>query len=54
MAYLITHNQNPQVFVWSASVERISAKIAKCKEVLDSLHYQVLPKRDTGGYSFHL
>ncbi len=36
--YLDTHNQNPQVFVWSAPVERILAKIAKCKEVLDSLH----------------
>jgi transposase len=38
MAYLDNHNQNPQVFVWSAPVERILAKITKCKEVLDSLH----------------
>jgi len=30
--YLENHNQNPQVFVWSAPVERISAKIAKRKE----------------------
>jgi transposase len=30
--YLENHNQNPQVFVWSAPVERILAKIAKCKE----------------------
>lgn len=37
-AYLDNHNQNPQVFVWSAPVERILAKIAKCKEALDSLH----------------
>ena len=36
--YLGSHNQNPQVFVWSASVERILAKIAKCKEALDALH----------------
>jgi len=36
--YLNDHNQHPQVFVWSAPVERILAKIAKCKEVLDSLH----------------
>ena len=36
--YLANHNQNPQVFVWSAPVERILAKIAKCKEALDSLH----------------
>lgn len=36
--YLENHNQNPRVFIWSASVERILTKIAKCKEVLDSLH----------------
>ena len=36
--YLENHNQNPRVFIWSASVERIMSKIAKCKEVLDSLH----------------
>ncbi len=36
--YLDNHNQNPQVFVWSAPVERILAKIAKCKEALDALH----------------
>jgi len=36
--YIESHNQNPQVFVWSASVENIMAKIAKCKEALDALH----------------
>jgi hypothetical protein len=36
--YLKNHNQNPRVFVWSAPVERILAKIAKCKEALDALH----------------
>jgi transposase len=36
--YLSNHNQNPQVFIWSAPVERILAKIAKCKEVLDAVH----------------
>lgn len=36
--YLDNHNQNPQAFVWSAPVERILAKIAKCKEAFDSLH----------------
>ena len=30
--YLDNHNQNPQIFIWSAPVERILAKIAKCKE----------------------
>jgi transposase len=36
--YLEGHNQNPKVFVWSAPVERILTKIAKCKEMLDALH----------------
>ena len=36
--YLENHNQNPKVFIWSASVEKILAKITKCKEVLDALH----------------
>jgi transposase len=36
--YISSHNQNPRIFVWSASVERILAKVAKCKEALDALH----------------
>ena len=36
--YIDNNNQNPRVFVWSASVERILAKVAKCKEALDALH----------------
>lgn len=36
--YLDSHNQNPRVFVWSAPVERILARVAKCKEALDALH----------------
>ena len=36
--YISGHNQNPRVFVWSASVERILTKVAKCKEALDALH----------------
>ena len=36
--YLDHHNQQPQVFAWRAPVARILAKIAKCKEALDSLH----------------
>src|SRR5438067_411051 len=36
--YIQTHNQNPKVFVWSASVERIMGKIAKCKEALETRH----------------
>ena len=36
--YMDNHNQNPQVFVWSAPVESILHKISKCKEALDALH----------------
>jgi len=36
--YLDSHNQNPQVFLWSVSVERILEKIFKCKEALDAVH----------------
>ena len=36
--YVENHNQNPQVFVWSAPVEKTLAKIAKCKEALDAPH----------------
>jgi len=36
--YMEAHNQNPRVFTWTASAERILSKIAKCKEALDSLH----------------
>jgi transposase len=35
--YLDQHNQNPRVFVWTASAERILTKVAKCKEALDAL-----------------
>jgi transposase len=36
--YIGTHNQNPKVFIWSASVETIMSKIAKCKEALETPH----------------
>jgi transposase len=36
--YIESHNQNPRVFVWNASVETILTKIAKSKEALDALH----------------
>jgi transposase len=36
--YLSNHNQNPRVFIWTASVESILKKFAKCKEALDALH----------------
>ncbi len=37
-AYLAGHNQNPRIFTWTASAERILAKVAKSKEVLGTLH----------------
>ena len=36
--YMDNHNQNPRVFTWTASVEGILSKVAKCKEALDALH----------------
>ena len=36
--YLENHNQNPKIFTWTASVEQILAKVAKCQEVLETLH----------------
>jgi transposase len=36
--YIDNHNQHPQVFVWTAPVEQILAKVAKSKEALDALH----------------
>ena len=37
-AYLNGHNQNPRIFTWTASTERILAKVARSKEVLGTLH----------------
>jgi transposase len=36
--YIESHNQNPRVFIWSASVDTIMNKISKCKEALETLH----------------
>lgn len=36
--YIDSHNQNPKVFIWSASVDKIMKKINKSKEALDALH----------------
>jgi len=38
MQYIEQHNQNPRVFVWTASVENIMTKVSKRKEVLETLH----------------
>jgi len=36
--YIEATNQNPRIFVWTASLDQIMAKITKCKEALDALH----------------
>jgi len=36
--YIESHNQNPKVFVWTASVEYIMRKISKCKDLLETAH----------------
>ena len=36
--YINNNNQNPKLFVWTASVERIMAKFAKSKDVSETLH----------------
>lgn len=36
--YIDSHNQNPKVFVWTASVESIMRKISKCKDLLVTEH----------------
>ena len=36
--YIENHNQKTKVFIWSASVDKIMAKISKCKEVLETPH----------------
>ena len=38
MDFIEAHNADPQPFIWSAPVERILSKIAKCKEALGTLH----------------
>jgi transposase len=36
--YIASHNQNPKVFVWTASVESIMRKISKCQDLLETGH----------------
>ena len=37
MDFIEVHNADPKPFIWSAPVERILSKIAKCKEALGTL-----------------
>lgn len=36
--YIQVHNEQAKPFVWTASAEKILAKVAKCKAILDTLH----------------
>lgn len=36
--YIAERNQNPHIFVWTATAESIMRKIAICKEALDAVH----------------
>lgn len=36
--YIESHNQNPKIFVWTASVESIMRKVSKCKDLLEPPH----------------
>jgi len=36
--YVENDNQNPTLFVWSATVANVLAKITKCREALDAPH----------------
>jgi len=38
MGYITNSNQNPHIFVWTASADHILSKIAKCKEALETVH----------------
>ena len=36
--YLDAHNSDPKIFMWTKDANTILAKVAHCKEVLESLH----------------
>ena len=36
--YLEHNNENPKPFIWTASVDKILAKVSKCKATLEALH----------------
>jgi transposase len=36
--YIESHNQNPKIFLWTASVESIMRKVSKCKDLLETGH----------------
>ncbi len=38
MDYVKKHNENPTVYTWTKDADTIPAKVAKCKEVLGTVH----------------
>ena len=46
--YLRETNKHPKPFVWTASVETILAKIARCKAIFETLHWPSLGKQALG------
>jgi transposase len=36
--YICLHNADPKPFIWTASAEKILAKVSKCKAILETLH----------------
>ena len=36
--YLQAHNDDPQPFVWTASIDSILDKVRRCKAVLETVH----------------
>jgi len=36
--YIRIHNADPKPFIWTASAEKILAKVSKCKAILETLH----------------
>jgi hypothetical protein len=36
--FIVTNNDTPKPFVWTASVEKILQKMGRCKAILETLH----------------
>lgn len=37
--YIHCHNENPKPFVWTKIAETILKKVARCKSVIETLHW---------------
>jgi hypothetical protein len=36
--FLAAHNDDPQPFIWTASIDSILEKVGRCKAVLETVH----------------